>query len=345
MKQKLRHPIIKGSQEKEVDKLSTMYGFPREGNWYKGNLHSHTTVSDGTYTPEQAVKEFKKRGYSFLCISDHNIYSDYRGSLEEKEFLLLPGVEAAAVLFDENDQCRKVHHINAILGTKQMEKQAVEKYKHMEKVEPLLYYGSWNGVEVADRMLNEFRKRGCFTTYNHPIWSRVGAEELIHTEGLEILEIFNYNTENESGTGYDTTYWDAMLRQGKHVMAAASDDNHNGGVFDDAFGGYIMVKASALTQDAIAGAILAGDYYSSSGPSLYEWGVKENTVYLKCSGAERITFIADGFVGAGATFIARSRENLLLEATYALTGKETYVRAECTDLYGKKAWTNPVYLN
>ena len=30
-------------------------GFKNNGNWYKGNLHSHTTVSDGKMTPEQSV--------------------------------------------------------------------------------------------------------------------------------------------------------------------------------------------------------------------------------------------------------------------------------------------------
>ncbi len=50
-------------------------------------------------------------------------------------------------------------------------------------------------------------------------------------------EIYNYNTVNESGTGFNTTYWDEMLRKGMHVNADAADDNHNGN-FPDNFGGY-----------------------------------------------------------------------------------------------------------
>ena len=34
-------------------------GFKNNGNWYKGNLHSHTTVSDGKMTPEQSVEVYK----------------------------------------------------------------------------------------------------------------------------------------------------------------------------------------------------------------------------------------------------------------------------------------------
>lgn len=33
-------------------------GFKEEGNWYKGNLHSHTVDSDGCLTPGEAVELF-----------------------------------------------------------------------------------------------------------------------------------------------------------------------------------------------------------------------------------------------------------------------------------------------
>lgn len=318
-------------------------GFSKGGNWYKGNLHSHTTNSDGNFTPEEAVKEFKKHGYAFLCISDHNLYTDYREKLGEDDFLILPGVEAAAVLFDENNICKKVHHMNGILGNSAMREKAGKLYQHREAVGPFVYYGKWDGAKAASHMAAELHSRGCFITYNHPIWSRVDAEEFI-TEDFEILEIFNYNTQNESETGYDTTYWDIMLRNGRHVLADASDDNHNAGDFDDAFGGYIVVNAKALTHDDIVDAILSGNYYSSSGPEIYSWGIKDGKAYITCSASERINFIADGFVGAGTSFVAKSDRDLLQEAVFTLTGNENYIRAECRDLFGKKAWTNPIYI-
>ncbi len=323
--------------------MVNMDGFSKVGNWYKGNLHSHTTNSDGNFTPEEAVKEFKKHGYAFLCISDHNLYTDYGEKLGEDDFLILPGVEAAAVLFDENNICKKVHHMNGILGNSAMREKAGKLYQHREAVGPFVYYGKWDGAKAASHMAAELHRRGCFITYNHPIWSRVDAEEFI-TEDFEILEIFNYNTQNESETGYDTTYWDIMLRNGRCVLADASDDNHNAGDFDDAFGGYIVVNAKALTHDDIVDAILSGNYYSSSGPEIYSWGIKDGKAYITCSASERINFIADGFVGAGTSFVAKSDRDLLQEAVFTLTGNENYIRAECRDLFGKKAWTNPIYI-
>lgn len=59
-------------------KAVTIQGFSKEGNWYKGNLHSHTTNSDGMLTPKEAVALFREQGYHFLCFSEHDKYTDYR---------------------------------------------------------------------------------------------------------------------------------------------------------------------------------------------------------------------------------------------------------------------------
>ena len=77
-------------------------GFKEEGNWYKGNLHSHTVDSDGCLTPREAVELFVEHGYSFLGISDHDVYSDYREQLNREDFIIIPAVEASAVLWKDD---------------------------------------------------------------------------------------------------------------------------------------------------------------------------------------------------------------------------------------------------
>ena len=84
--------------------------------WYKGNLHSHTTNSDGVWTPEQSAKNYRDAGYSFLCFSDHDLYTDYRRELGKKNFLILPGVEATAVLFDDEWNSRNREHAKRCIG-------------------------------------------------------------------------------------------------------------------------------------------------------------------------------------------------------------------------------------
>lgn len=57
-----------------------------------------------------------------MCFSDHDLYTDYRRELGEKNFLILPGVEATAVLFDDEGNTVRLHHMNGILGTESMQK-------------------------------------------------------------------------------------------------------------------------------------------------------------------------------------------------------------------------------
>ena len=40
--------------------------------WFKGNLHTHTTKSDGDTEPEHVAEWYREHGYDFLVPSDHN---------------------------------------------------------------------------------------------------------------------------------------------------------------------------------------------------------------------------------------------------------------------------------
>jgi len=44
--------------------------------WFKGNTHTHTLWSDGDGAPEWSVDWYKRNGYQFLVLSDHNIFQD-----------------------------------------------------------------------------------------------------------------------------------------------------------------------------------------------------------------------------------------------------------------------------
>lgn len=46
---------------------------PAAPRWYKGNLHTHSLWSDGDDYPEMIADWYKRSGYHFLGISDHNV--------------------------------------------------------------------------------------------------------------------------------------------------------------------------------------------------------------------------------------------------------------------------------
>lgn len=320
-------------------------GLPEHGNAYKGNLHSHTTNSDGHLTPERSVAMFRAHGYSFLCHSEHDRYTDDRARFDSEDLILLPGLEASAsLLVSETDHSRiKVHHMHGILGTEEMQRTAAKRFSDGDVLEPPLYFGDWDGAAVAQELADTLRRHGCIVTYDHPVWSRVEPQEFKDLEGVWALEIYNYDTVNESNTGADTTYWDLILRSGRQIFAFASDDNHNEGLFDDSCGGWIQVIAPELSREAILKAMLRGDFYSSAGPEIYGWGVRNDRVWVECSACERVNFICGGYVNAGAAVISHTRDGLR-RAEFPLKGSETYVRVECVDHGGKFAWTNAIFL-
>ena len=41
--------------------------------WFKGNLHTHSLWSDGDDYPEMITDRYKRAGYHFLAMSEHNI--------------------------------------------------------------------------------------------------------------------------------------------------------------------------------------------------------------------------------------------------------------------------------
>ena len=87
--------------------------FSEEGSWFKGNLHSHTVNSDGRLTPAQSASYYREHGYSFLCLSEHDYYTDLREELDRDDFIILPGLEASTYLitsmvFLAQRKCRKL---------------------------------------------------------------------------------------------------------------------------------------------------------------------------------------------------------------------------------------------
>ena len=65
---------------------------PPTGNFYKANLHTHTTCSDGSKTPEQIKEIYKAQGYSVLAYTDHDVMIDH-SDLNDEAFLAITSYE------------------------------------------------------------------------------------------------------------------------------------------------------------------------------------------------------------------------------------------------------------
>ncbi len=303
----------------------------KDAVWMKGNLHSHSTFSDGSWTPEEMKEQYKQHGYDFLVISDHDVYTDTR-HLSDEEFTMVQGYEQWGNTGDK-DLDTHVHY---------------------------LWAGELEGIKDGQRMTlkertgkcctewsYEMRRRGAYVMLNHPHWNYLVSTDIAEENPYHAVEIINYASEWLENLGDSTVFWTELLHKGYKLWGGGGDDNHNGrtpldnvdNIYCDSFGGWTVVKAADRSDKAIMDAMFAGSFYTSTGPSIYEFYVEDGYVHVKCSPCVRI------YINGEFRQYQRKLGNHITEAVFKLKGTEKFIRLEVMDHSGRSAWSNPIWLD
>ena len=298
------------------------------GNFYKGNLHSHSTVSDGKHPPEELKRMYTEKGYSFLALTDHNIYGSFDELCDEK-FITIPGVE-----IDHNYDGFRVDHLVCI---------GIEG-KNTIAHGTRFPYDMWETGE-AQEITDYFNARGNIVFYAHPNGCKVGHREVTDLNGLYGLEIFNSGCETILKCGLSESFYDKMLflrrntPDGHLPYCIASDDAHL--EIRDFFHGWIVVKAKELTRKAITQAILDGSFYASRGPEIYDFYIEDEKAVFECSPCRTVYLFSDN-----RNFCHIHKEDTGCDITrveFDIHGLEfPYLRAVCVANDGYEAWTQPI---
>lgn len=294
--------------------------------WLKGNLHSHSVNSDGKLTPEEMKEAYRSHGYDFLAVTDHDIYTDTRNMTDDK-FTMIQGFELWSNATNDKDI-----HVHFLWDDK------------IEGIAPnqVLHLPERTG-KVATAFAYEMRNKGAFVQLNHPHWSMLASTEVEDENPYHSVEIINYGTEWLENTGDGSIFWSEMLYRGVKLWGTGADDNHNGEPLDsqysDSFGGFTVVKAKDRSPKAIMDALFSGSFYTSTGPSIYDFYVEDDEVHIVCSPCERI------WLSGHTRPYQRKIGRHVTEFVTKLRGTEKLVRAECMDAAGRSAYTNPIYLD
>lgn len=333
----------------------------RPVNAYKGQLHCHTTNSDGSDSPAAVVAKYLAAGYDFITITDHNYVTPDPG---------VAGIVWMGKSYEDTHNSAGYQHMNVYNAA------AVYNYVSM-----------YQTSNTPAMLVDHFVKNGSsILSYNHPEYPPVYASDATLEGlpgGISIVEVFNGTiqtligsvasvgdlpSEAYYGDMYDctgngkryintsTTYasptWTEttptanpngnldrgfriMLDAGKKVFCNAVDDYHRGdNMFDR---GWMVAFASEKTQASIWNALLNGCSYASAGVTLTDIQCKEGVLSLQ---------IADG-ASAVTTFYGEGNEVLAsvsgASASYQIKGTEKYVRA-MVQIGRYKAWTQPVWV-
>ena len=331
------------------------YLLPQEGNFYKANLHCHSTVSDGRWTPEEIKENYKSHGYSVVAFTDHDVFITHN-ELADEGFLPLNGYELAFAQESVQGKSSKVCHVCFVSLKKDKKIQSIfyncrflEKNKDIACLdaerEPIerLY-----STEFISEIMRMGAEDGFFVTYNHPVWSLETINEYCNYHGMHAMEIVNYGCVVEGYDDRNANIYDQMLRGGENIYCVATDDNHNRYPIEHprnhSFGGFTMIKAEGLKYEDIANALLNGNFYASEGPEIYELYFEENKVYIKTSDAVRIVMTTANRRYKVAT--ADKDGETINESSFEITAElGDYVRFTVVDKNGKEAYTNAYFLS
>ncbi|MDX1933473.1 MAG: CehA/McbA family metallohydrolase [Capsulimonadales bacterium] len=294
--------------------------FSRPGRFWKGNLHTHSTRSDGRKSPEAICREYREAGYDFLAVTDHFLehygypMTDTR-PFRTEAFTTLIGAE----LHTGHTEFGHLWHILAV-GL---------------PLDFAPYPAGETGPEVVTRAL----AAGAFVAAAHPAWYGLSEADIRSLGPIHAVETYNATSADHNDRDDSQYIYDLLLMRGERYFALATDDTHSVPERNDAQRGWVQVRSETLEPEALLEALRAGAYYSSTGPQIFDIAATDaETIRVRCSPAERVWAVGFGsyysyVYGNGITEVDLPLKTL---------GNSPYFRVIVRDHRGGRAWSNPI---
>lgn len=303
--------------------------FAGGGVWLRCALHAHTTNSDGELAPDDLARHYAWAGYDVLAITDHWVRTTARSTAG---LLVIPSVELNARAGGPEDDA----HVLA-LGL---------------DADPLVPEGEFGPLAEVVAWV---AANGGVPYLAHTYWSGLRSEQWECCDDLVGLEVWNAGCELEVGRGDSSLHWDeALERSRRPLYGIAVDDSHHPG-YDSGFA-WTMVRAAERSREAVLAALRTGSFYASTGPELHAVQVEDDAVTVRCSPAASVTLLAGRGRGARANagrlgypssceILERDAGGLVTACRLERPWRAPYGRVEVADPSGRRAWTNPLWLD
>jgi len=296
-----------------------MYVDSKGNRWYKGNLHTHTTLSDGVKSPEETKRVYKYMGYDFIVLSDHWYYGEGVES-DPSGLLVLSGAEYN---FNGEDSLKGVFHI--------------------------VGFGTERDPEVtreddAQAAIDKINSAGGLAIFAHPAWSLNTYDMIMSFHGIFATEIYNsLSGLPRNCRPYSGIVVDQLAARGYILPLVADDDTH----FHTGEEGmsYVLVNLGKepLTRENLLKAFREERYISTQGP-FFECVREEREIVVRCeTPVKSVTFFTNLAWEPERNVI--SKEEPLYEARFKIRELDTFVRVEITDFEGRIGYSNIISVN
>jgi hypothetical protein len=307
--------------------MTRLSAFTAPGRFWRGNLHTHSTNSDGVLEPAEVCRRYKAEGYDFIALTDHFVglwgfpITDtvpYRGN----GFTTILGAE----LHSGAMQNGELWHILAVGLPRDFAPSNAPDFVPVA--------GQETGAEIAARAV----AAGAFVAIAHPQWSSLVMEDMREITAAHAVEVYNHGCAMGCDRPDGFMMADQLLTEGRRVTLIATDDAHFSE--PDHFGGWVMVKAEANEPEALLEALKRGDFYSTQGPELRDVRIEGGNVIVECSAVSSV--VAIGW-GTGAKAV-HGHSLTRAEVPLARLNNSPWVRVAVIDAAGKRAWSNPIWV-
>lgn len=296
--------------------------FDKPGRFYRGNLHTHSTKSDGRLSPEAVCGFYKDMGYDFIALTDH--------FMQQFNY---PVTDTTPYRTDE---------FTTILGAELHAPQTITgELWHILAVGLPLDFPRNLPDETGPQLAQRARAAGAYVAVAHPAWYNLSEEDVIALGEAEAIEVIN-GISADHNDRIDSWYMlDVMLARGYRYNAVATDDAHFQDKHNDRIRGWVYVKSETRTPEALLAALKRGEYYSSTGAMIHDVQViPGKSVTLHCSPADSI-FVT----GKGPRSVFKHGKGMI-EAELDIRKLDSpYCRVTVRDRDGNHAWTNPIWLS
>ena len=305
-----------------------LFLLPECGNLYKANLHCHSTVSDGKFTPEELKKMYMERGYHAVAYTDHQLCLPHT-ELTDENFVALTGLEIAFGI----RRGTSVH----ICGIARNPDASLKIPNETE-----------DDIEKINEGIARLNREGYITTLNHPRWSGMSAEALASIGEVASIEVLNGYELIQDGYGDSSACYELELRRGRRVSPIATDDSHTrcegGAPGHEYFRGFTVLKAAELTYDSLINALDSGAFYASTGPTFKNLWIENGVLHVECSAVSGV-YVHGSLYSHLAAVI--DGENSIEVADIPIADRfesSDYLFVQIADKDGRRAWSAPFFL-
>ena len=269
---------------------------------YKANLHTHTTRSDGSLSPQCVVDNYSRLGYNILALTDHNEltypwqeFNIMKPSAGSREKVERGKLDTASIVYESRNP-EKLNML-AVQGSEISSPQHLGCY----------FTGNYHAAKNEDTVLIKIAADNGLVIFNHPgKYTRPASWYCNYlTKYKHIVGVEAYNQGNRYPN--DLMFWDSILIKmmpERMVWGFSNDDMHRIVTIGKTWNVFVMPDLSvgslrkAMEQGCFFFVLAPKGHEGQKPPVIHSITVRKrkSIIHIEASGQDSVRWVSNGKV-------------------------------------------------